>query len=77
MKKNIVFSAGMTWSKKEFLFHNQNLDSWSAMWSGLATHTRAWNFFSMDSLWSIDSFYTWANNLENPYNFKEGFPKVN
>ncbi len=75
MKRNIVFSAGMTWSKNEFLTQNQNLDSWSSMWSGLASHTRAWNFFSMDSLWTIDSLHNWANNLENPYNFKESDPK--
>jgi hypothetical protein len=71
MKKNIVFSTGMLWSKKQFLINSKNLDSWSSMWSGATAHTRAWNFFSMDSLWTIDSFVNWANNLENPYNFKE------
>ena len=61
----------MIWEKKESIFNSRYLDSWSSMWSGLASHTRAWDFFSTDSLWTIDSLNSWAINSDSPYNFKE------
>ncbi len=70
MKRNIVFSKGMIWNDQNHIFNNQVFSSWSMMWGGLATHTRAWEFFSMDSLWALDSLQSWAINSEAPYNFK-------